>query len=315
MIKVSIIVPIYNNEKYVKKCIDSLINQTEKNIEIILINDGSDDNTEKIIRGFNDNRIKYFYQKNSGIGKTRNKGLLLSKGKYVMFIDSDDYISNDCVKKMYEFAIKNESDLVISNFYKNINGKNEKIDIPYFKPSSLIDNPNILNMVNLGPCNKLYKRELISNIKFDENNKYEDVFFVISALIKAKKVSKINEYLSYYVIHSNSETTIRDERIFDIIKVCQKTYNMLKINIRMKDNITNLFVMILTDYSAQCRYIKNRRIRTRFIDDAFIFLDKIDKKWRKCKYFNNLNILSKLIKSNKLLLNFYCDTVGIIYRI
>ncbi len=315
MIDVSIIVPIYNSEKYLKKCIDSLIDQTHNNIEILLINDGSTDNSEKIIKKYKDKRIKYISQKNIGIGKTRNKGIKLSKGKYIMFIDSDDYIGKNCVEKMYDLAVSNESDLVISNYYKVINGKCLKIDLPYFEPSSLKNNPNILNVVNLGPCNKLYKKELLNNIKFNEEYKYEDVPFVVNTLYYANKIVKTNEYLSYYVIHSNSETTIRDERIFDIISVCQLSYDVLKQDNNMKDNIINLFVMIITDYAAQCRYISDRNIRKRFINSSFSFLNKIDKKWYTCSYFMNLGIISKIIKSHKWLLNLYCDTIGIFYRL
>ena len=89
---ISIIVPIYNSEKYLNKCIDSLINQTEKNIEIILVNDGSTDNSEEIIKEYKDKRIKYYKNKNQGIGKTRNFGIEQATGSYIMFVDSDDYI-------------------------------------------------------------------------------------------------------------------------------------------------------------------------------------------------------------------------------
>lgn len=316
MIKVSVIVPIHNSEKHLDKCINSLINQTEKNIEIILINDGSTDSTEEIIKKYDDKRIKYFSQENKGIGKTRNKGINMAKGEYIMFIDSDDFFAENCVEVMCEQAKKNKSDLVISNFYKVIDNKNVEIKMPYFEPSSLSDNPEIMNMINLGPCNKLYRRDLLKSIRFEERYKYEDVPFVLNVLNSAKRITKIDDCLSYYVIHSNSETTIRDERIFDIITVCKKSYNMLKKNNdNMKDNLTNLFVMILTDYTAQCRYINNRKIRKDFINEAFALLDYIDKDWRKCKYFKNLNIISQLIKSKKALLNLYCDTVGVFYRL
>ena len=91
-IDISIIVPIYNAEEYLKRCIDSLVNQTKKEIEIVLINDGSTDNSEKIIKSYKDDRIKYFKNKNQGIGKTRNFGIEKACGKYILFVDSDDYI-------------------------------------------------------------------------------------------------------------------------------------------------------------------------------------------------------------------------------
>lgn len=101
MNKVSLIVPVYNTSKYLEKCINSLINQTLKDIEIIIINDGSTDNSEKIIKKFNDKRIKYIAKQNEGIGKTRNLGIEKATGEYLAFVDSDDYLSIDFCKKMY----------------------------------------------------------------------------------------------------------------------------------------------------------------------------------------------------------------------
>ena len=92
MADISIIVPIYNAEKYLNKCLDSLLNQTKKELEFVLINDGSTDKTDSIIKSYNDKRIKYFKNKNQGIGKTRNFGISKSSGKYIMFLDNDDAI-------------------------------------------------------------------------------------------------------------------------------------------------------------------------------------------------------------------------------
>ncbi len=315
MIKVSIIVPIYNSEEYLNKCIDSLVSQTESNIEILLLNDGSTDNCDKIIKKYNDKRIKYVSKENEGIGKTRNLGIEHSSGKYIMFIDSDDYIAKDCVEKMYNYAESTNSDLVISDFYKNINGQLEKFDIPYFESSSLTNNPQILNMVNMGPCNKLYKKDLLKNIKFDENLKYEDVYFVCKVLYKAKKISKLNEYLSYYVINSNSEITIRDKSIFDIIKVNKKLKDLFYHNKKLKESFIDLSVMMITDYAAQTMYIKDRKVRKQFIYESYEYLDGIDTKWRKRDRFKKISFIKRLVKANRKLLLLYVDIVGIFYRL
>lgn len=314
MTKVSIIVPIYNSEEYLNKCIDSLISQTESNIEILLLNDGSTDNCDRIIKKYNDDRIKYIAKSNEGIGKTRNLGIQCSAGKYIMFIDSDDYISKDCVEKMYNYAESTNSDLVISDFYKDINGALEKFDIPYFESTSLNDNPQILNMVNMGPCNKLYKKELLNDIRFDEKIKYEDVVFVCKALYKAKKISKLNEYLSYYVIHSNSETTIRDKSIFDIIKVNKKLKNLFYYNKKIKESFIDLSVMMITDYAAQTMYIKGGKVRKEFIYEAYEYLDGIDVNWRKRERFKRIHAIKRLVKANRKLLLLYVDIIGIFYR-
>ena len=116
-IDISIIVPIYNAEKYLKRCIDSLINQTKKELELILINDGSSDNSEKIIKSYKDDRIKYFSNKNQGIGKTRNFGITKANGKYIMFCDSDDYYELNTCEEFYKKAEQEKLDLVICDFF------------------------------------------------------------------------------------------------------------------------------------------------------------------------------------------------------
>ena len=115
MADISIIVPIYNAEKYLNKCIDSLVNQTKEELEFVLINDGS---SEDIIKSYKDKRIKYFKNKNQGIGKTRNFGIDKATGKYIMFLDSDDYLDVNACDKLYKKAVKEKSDLVVFDFYR-----------------------------------------------------------------------------------------------------------------------------------------------------------------------------------------------------
>ena len=120
MTKVSIIVPCYNVEKYIDRCLLSLINQTLKEIEIILINDGSTDRTDEIIQKYlNDNRIKYFKRTNHGIGNTRNFGLKEATGEYIGFVDSDDYIELNMIELLYKKATEKNLDIVVCDFYRN----------------------------------------------------------------------------------------------------------------------------------------------------------------------------------------------------
>lgn len=304
--KVSIVVPVYNTEKYLNKCIDSLLNQTEEDIEILLINDGSTDNSESIIKEYNDKRIKYIKKKNTGIGKTRNLGIDKSKGEYIIFIDSDDYIDYDCVEKLYNYALNTNSDVVVSDFTKDINGKLEKVIIPNFETSNLVQNPTIINYINLGPCNKIYKRSVLKDVRFDEKHKYEDVPFVVRALKNSDRISKINESLSYYVIHEKSQTTTRDEKIFDILEVSNIVRNILNENV-YHDALVNLLTMILTDYMIQQRYIKDKNHRNRFINEAFRLLNEVDKNWKKCEYMKNISFAKKYIKVHKSLIKLYCS--------
>ncbi len=308
-VDISIIVPVYNTEKYLKKCIDSLLNQTKKEIEVILINDGSNDNSEKIIKSYNDNRIKYFKNKNQGIGKTRNFGINKAVGKYLMFIDSDDYIREDCCEKMYENAIKNKSSIVVSNYYKDIDGKLLEISIGNFNSSSMKENPDLLLIINPGPCNKLYKRELIVNnsIKFDEEHKYEDSPFVVDALLYADRISKCNSYLSYYCIHKNSETTTRDDKVFDFLYIIEDLRNKMKKHDYLKENMDIFTVDLITNYTIQQRAQQNKKIGNKFIDEAFAYLKREVPDYKDKKYYKNKSYFRRLIESNKFITKRYCN--------
>ena len=140
MAKVSLVVPIYNSSKYLNKCIDSLVNQTLKDIEIILINDGSTDESEKVIKEYKDKRIKYISKKNEGIGKTRNRGIKEATGEYIAFVDSDDYLNEHFCEYMYKKAHADNCDLVICGLSALTSYKEEAIDIP---TSMTAPNPEI----------------------------------------------------------------------------------------------------------------------------------------------------------------------------
>ena len=308
MIKVSIIIPTYNSAKYLEKCLNSVFNQTEKDIEVILINDGSTDNSRDIIKKFKDKRLIYIEKENEGIGKTRNLGIKKAQGEYLAFLDSDDYLEKDFVSKMYNKAIKDNCDLVICDYYQVTNKKNI-IKFPSFTDTNLSKDPKVINKINLGPCNKLYSRKLFNNPnnRFEENLKYEDAPFVVKMMIEATKIGKVDECLTNYVIHEKSETTIRDNRIFDILKITKIIINDLNSINFNQDELTNLIVLIVTDYTIQQRYIKDKPLRNKFIDEAFELLDNQNKKWRKCSYLKRFPFLKRKIKKSKLLTKLYCS--------
>lgn len=314
-VDISIIVPVYNSYKYLNKCIDSLINQTKKEIEIIIINDGSTDDSEKIIKSYKDDRIKYYKNKNQGIGKTRNFGIKKACGKFLMFIDSDDYIALDCCEKMYLNAKEEKSSVVVSNFYKEIGNELIKIKISDFETTSLKENSDLVIKINPGPCNKIYDRKMIidNNILFDEEHKYEDSPFVIDALIHAKRISKLNEYLSYYCIHKNSETTTRDDKVFDILYIIDKIRKNTAQYDYLKESIDFFTVDLITNYTAQQRAQKNKKVGKKFINEAFAYLEKEVPDYKNKKYYKNKSYLRRMIESHKFLTKSYCNITRLKY--
>lgn len=300
MKKVSIIVPIYNEEENLRKCIESLINQTYKELEIILINDGSTDNSKEIIDSYKDKRIVAIHKKNTGISDTRNIGIDKSTGDYIMFVDSDDYLELNCIERLIETAEKENSEIVMFNYYLETPSKRIEIKLPKIEARNLKEDKDLLTKIHLGPCTKIFKAELIKDNLFPLNLKYEDVPFVVEAVIKAGKISFIPDYLYHYVIKKSGETITRDERIFDIITICAIVEKKLEqINYVNK---TNFFVKVLSYYLKNSRYIPNINLRNEFIDAIYIYLKRIDKDWRKCTYLKQESKIKRVIITHKSLL-------------
>lgn len=221
MVKVSIIVPVYNVEKYIEKCLTSLVNQTLNDIEIIVVNDGSPDNSQKIIDKFEKKypqKIKKFIKKNGGLSSARNYGLKQAKGEYISFVDSDDYLNLDAIEKMYNYAKTKNFDIVACDV--------EYVYNDYTKTISSNINKDLLKknevkkvMINIYPaaCNKIYKRELIKNIEFKEGIWYEDVEFMYRILPLCESIGVIKEGLYKYLQRENAITSTFNDKIFDYI--------------------------------------------------------------------------------------------------
>ncbi len=208
-IKVSVIVPVYNVEKYLPKCLDSIINQTLKDIEIIVVNDESPDNSEEIIKKYlkKDKRIVYLKKENGGLGSSRNKGMEHAKGEYLYFVDSDDWIDNDTLEKMYYEALNNDLDIVICGYKKIYDNKEELITTPPYLIKETLNNQNskIFNIISA--CCKLYKKSFLDkeNIKFtSEKIWYEDLPFSLKILSQTSKIGFVNLPLYNYIIRENS---------------------------------------------------------------------------------------------------------------
>lgn len=310
MIKVSVIVPIYNTEKYLDKCLNSIVNQTLDDIEIILINDGSTDSSKEIISKYKKDykNIIVIDKQNGGIGKARNDGMKRATGEYITFVDSDDYIHKNMFKVYYEYAKKYDMDMVTGLYYKVKNGKETLFNSSRFKTGNVKTSPSILFSIEYGPCVKFYKREMVvnNNILFEENKKYEDMPFVSKCLLKSKLIGQINEGYYYYVIHANSETTTIDERVFDIFDILKIVMDYYKKEFYLKDEIDYLVIDKVTKYMLQQRHQKNKKIRNSFIDEGYKFLKQNNKNWRNNKYYKKTSFRKRLLKNNKKLLKFYC---------
>jgi len=230
MIKVSIIVPVYNVEDYLTKCLESLVKQTLEEIEIIVVNDGATDGSQKIIEQYSekDSRIKAFTKENGGLSDARNFGMTYCTGEYVGFIDSDDFVEPDMFELLYQKAKSEDSDIVECNL-RHTYDHTEDIEIG----KEIYDKKELLMYGRSVVWNKIYKREWLSStkVKFPKGLIYEDVQYFLMLIPHIRKYDYINEAAIHYVQRRssiNNSSTIRTMDILNILKniLCYyKEYN------------------------------------------------------------------------------------------
>lgn len=234
---ISVIVPVYNVEEYLPKCLDSIINQTYKNIEIIIVNDGSTDKSGIICDEYanKDIRIKVIHKENGGLSDARNRGIDIANGDYIGFVDSDDYIAEDMYEYLYDFAVENDLDVAMCSscdVYKDkiIRPKN-------FKSIILEDKEKIIENIfvnqhggsGIGVWNKLFKYNVIKNIRFDFGKTYEDVYFALKWIGNTNKFGRDSEVKYYYVQREESITHQKfyNDKILDVVDGYQKNYKII----------------------------------------------------------------------------------------
>lgn len=242
MSKISVIIPVFNVEKYLEECLDSVCNQTFKNLEIICINDGSTDNSLNILETYlkNDDRIKIISQNNQGLGAARNAGLKIATGDLIYFIDSDDYIDLDTLQRLYDNMMSNDSDMVLFKFNtfgddKNIHSRGVEfkideifgdVDYKNFTFNYKDVKKHVLNTA-FSACLKLYKKDFLDSFNdfyFPERLAFEDIVFHVKAILRARKISFLNESLYYYRSNPTSilNFTANGFDIFEIIDIVEE---------------------------------------------------------------------------------------------
>lgn len=230
---ISVIVPVYNVEKYLHKCVDSIINQTYKDLEIILVDDGSPDNCPKICDEYaqKDNRIKVIHKENGGLSSARNVGMKMAKGDYIAFVDSDDYIEEHMYEKLLDALKGSNADFCMCGD-RTVNENGEEIIRNNFSAKTYFIDEIIENFVlplKTAAWNKLYKREYIGENIFPEGRIHgEDLVFQLSLLTGKTTMCVIPDVCYNYVKHSNSITTSGfSARSFDEVWCKDKAYSIL----------------------------------------------------------------------------------------
>ena len=232
MPEISVILPVYNSQNYIKKSIESVLTQTFDDFELIIVNDGSTDNTLNIINSFSDSRIKIINQSNRGPGASRNSALKVAEGKYVMYLDSDDWFFENALETAYREITRFSTDLTFfqminfdgEKYYPNdwfsLSQYDESFENRAFAPQ---DTPGSIFDLSVGVCQKIYDREFLTRIgaKFPEGIFFEDMPFFFYVFLKSEMISIVKEPLYVRRKHVKSITNVVDEKFFDTVRAGQ----------------------------------------------------------------------------------------------
>lgn len=295
--KLSIIIPVYNVEPYIKRCLESVVNQDFKDFEIIIVNDGSKDGSDKIIKEFlKDKRIKYFKKENGGLSSARNYGLKHATGEYVAFLDSDDYVDLDYYKKMTD-QIKTKADIIESDFIW------EYPDKQVYDYTKINNKERYLIDIRVVAWNKLYKKSLIDklNLEFTLNTRYEDVDWCYKLIPHINKIISVKNTYVHYVQRAGAITSTQNEKTKDIFKVLDSTINYYKDN-NLYDKYYSELEYLTGRYLFGSSYkrviqIKDKKLRNEIIDLSYNYVFDNFKKFRNNKYlreFSFKNIYMRL---------------------
>lgn len=310
---VSIIVPIYNVEEYLDSCINSIVNQTYENIEVVLVDDGSTDKCGAICDKWSkkDSRIKVIHKENGGISDARNKGINIAKGSFYVFVDSDDIVTNDMVETLMFYQQKYSSDIVQGMFKDFINEEDVIVDNEKAKCTVINGIDAIKNMYDIKNgirstvvWNKLYKAELFKELRFPKGKIHEDEFTVYKLYYKSSKVILLDKIV--YLYRKRPESTMG--KGFNLNRFYWLEANEERIKF-FEDNINDemLIEKAIEEYGnrvMEYHYLLNKHYKNDKKNSG-ILLDKakdIKKRYLKCK---NIGVKSKI----KFTIWFYCHPI------
>lgn len=296
-VKLSIIIPCYKVEKYLPRCLDSMVNQTLEDIEIICINDGSPDNCLQILKDYKKkykDKIVIIDKENEGVWRGRKDGIKIAKGEFIGFVDSDDYVSLDYAEKLYNAAIKNKADISVCGFDR-IDLDTEKLYsremcYPTSKFIDMEKNPEDVLMINGAPWNKIYKAHLLKDMAELEHPPkiLDDMMFLLLIYINAKKITFIPDSLVYYMVRTDSIiNTIKKDKVestyqamIEVRKVYENSENRVKM-LPVLDAMAYLHLgmslMFRLSNDKDCDLKDAIKTNTNFLDDYF-------PTWRHCKF-------------------------------
>ncbi|MDO5292477.1 MAG: glycosyltransferase [bacterium] len=302
MIKVSVIVPVYNVEPYLKRCLESLVNQTLKEIEIVVVNDGSTDQSGKIAKAYADKyeKIKYYEKKNGGLSDARNYGLQFVTGEYLGYVDSDDFVDDTMYELLYHKAKEDDSDIVECNL-RHTYKEYEDIEIG----KKIQDKKELLMFGRSVVWNKIYRTDWLkeTKVKFHKSVYYEDIEFYLKLIPYLTCYSYIDEASIHYVQRSSSINNQSSSKTLDILKVLTSIYEYYRSHGFLEDykDALEFFytrILLCSSFKRMCR-IKDRKQRADALNQSIGLLYSTFPDWKK----------NKTLRSRKSIQNYYMRTI------
>ncbi len=305
--KISVIVPVYNKENYVEETINSLLNQTYENLEIIIINDGSKDKSKEICekKEKEDNRIKLINIENHGAGYARNVGIENATGDFISFIDADDYVKNNFYDVLLKLILQENADISECGFKRVSSIQEEIIQPPIINISIYSSNEKILKLYGKDEseylntvimCNKLFKKDLFRDgIRYPIGRIIDDEFIIYKLLNKAKKIVSTNEILYGYIQSEDSvmRQNFKAKRVYDTFDVYDEVYEFFE-----NDQIEGITYLILLRYIKYCveLLIKTNQSDMKEKEDVIKYInEKFQEKWKIIKNkFNDTTEFEKI---------------------
>lgn len=301
--KLSIIVPVYGVEKYIDKCLNSLVKQSLKEIEVIVVNDGTKDNSQKIVDKYAKkypDKIKSYIKENGGQGSARNYGLKKATGEYIGYVDSDDFVEKDMYKKLYNKAKENNYDIVVCGNY-NVSEDYQNKNIDAFINNYNADLENIF-FGKMAVWNKIYKRDILikNKLEFKEKVWYEDLAFTLKAIMNSNTFAFIDEPLYDYLIREGS--TMNNSNVQRNLEILDAFNDILAyIQHNKKEEYFSKIEFLAIDHiyiSAIVRVLKaeaDDKVKRETINKLIDYMNKNFPNYKNNKYINTLSRNRKII--------------------
>ena len=288
---ISVIIPIYNVEEYVEECIQSVLNQTYKNIEVILVDDGSTDGSGEICNTYSDERITVIHQENKGLAEARNVGIAAANGEYIYFIDSDDYISKTLIENLLMSIVKTGSLIACCDYTR----KKDELYSGYVLDAKIMDTFSAINGLfndrgyRFYVWNKMFHRSIFEHVTFPKGELYEDIKPMYQAFKSVNHIAYVNKPLYFYRNRPDSITHKYSERSYDRVRA---------INYIMRDCKDNpeLFSSLIPKYASNYLYYLNESYRAGVVIPA---IDKklqvlVKKNWKRIIKSDGLELTTKI---------------------